>query len=611
MIIKRKEVPPLNTIKRISEILLEESIITFESGYLNFSGFHSCRTIIGNMPIVKYDFGTNGKGINPEFALASSHAELMERLQNGCLFNNYELFGTKHIATICKDRYLDRFFEENNIAFHFAYSPEEYLMSLDEYIDKYKVQLERLIYPLEVCDIQDVFSNNLKSNKLICADFTNLINNEVVPLPLELLYNIAFTNGLCAGNTKEEAVVQGICEIFERFVIKEIFEKECVLPSISREVIEDEELLKSIEVVENDNNYKISVKDCSLGRGLPVIGVLIYDMVNDLYAFHLGSSPSLSIAIERCITEVFQTLKPERFNKRNALFEGISDNIDYSLFKHSNFMRKIKDGTGAWPDSVYQDKTPVMSVLNHFSNYDNAQRQYQQTLVLLKDLNYDVYVRNSNYLGFPAFQVYIPGMSELNTNYPKEILRIHWSFYLKNNGVRIINNLYEASSEEIEIIVDFFELFDKRFDEFALLHLGSDLEMNKASLMMMLNYRLNRFDKCLYHVEELLSAALKENDSSTVEYLMCIKSFFTKKLENLDDLVIQEYLLLSFGHELVDEIMVNFKSSEELCKRHRFPRCFDCDKCELKSNCDFKSFMRFISKLKSGKVLVDSTSVLL
>lgn len=306
MTIKRKEVPPLNTVKRISEILLKESIITFESDYLNFSGLHSFRTIIGNTPIVKYDFGTNGKGINPEFALASSHAELMERLQNGCLFNNYELFGTKHMATICKDRNLDQFIDYNNIEFQFAYSPEEYLLGLDEYVGKYKVQLERLIRPLEICDVQNIFSENLKSNELICADFTNLINNEEVPVPLELLYNTAFTNGLCAGNTKEEAIVQGICEIFERFVIKEIFEQECVLPSISREVIEDEELLKSIEDVENDNNYKISIKDCSLGKGLPVIGVLIYDMVNDLYALHLGSSFSLSVAIERCLTEVFR-----------------------------------------------------------------------------------------------------------------------------------------------------------------------------------------------------------------------------------------------------------------------------------------------------------------
>ena len=58
--------------------------------------FHSCRLVINNEWISALNVGTNGKGMSENYSRASAHGELMERIQNGVLFNFID-FGTKYL----------------------------------------------------------------------------------------------------------------------------------------------------------------------------------------------------------------------------------------------------------------------------------------------------------------------------------------------------------------------------------------------------------------------------------------------------------------------------------------------------------------------------------
>jgi ribosomal protein S12 methylthiotransferase accessory factor len=77
------------------------------------------------------------------------------------------------------------------------------------------------------------------------------------------------SNGMCAGNTPEEAVVQGISEVLERHVNLEILKKQIVPPTIPAEYIAGHlpQLAAIIEEIEQKSGFKLTFKDCSLGQG--------------------------------------------------------------------------------------------------------------------------------------------------------------------------------------------------------------------------------------------------------------------------------------------------------------------------------------------------------
>ena len=73
-----KAVDPTDTIHRIRDILHGCGIFSYERFWdVNRNKFASCR-----VEVEKAAIGTNGKGVSPEFSLASAYAEFMERFQN-------------------------------------------------------------------------------------------------------------------------------------------------------------------------------------------------------------------------------------------------------------------------------------------------------------------------------------------------------------------------------------------------------------------------------------------------------------------------------------------------------------------------------------------------
>ena len=79
-----KDARPVDTVNRIKEILKKYGVETVETwGESNVPNCYSVRVTIAGTKI-----GTNGKGVNKEFALASGYGEFMERLQMGNIWKN-------------------------------------------------------------------------------------------------------------------------------------------------------------------------------------------------------------------------------------------------------------------------------------------------------------------------------------------------------------------------------------------------------------------------------------------------------------------------------------------------------------------------------------------
>ncbi|WP_254891172.1 YcaO-like family protein, partial [Cronobacter sakazakii] len=72
----------------------------------------------------------------------------------------------------------------------------------------------------------------------ICAlPFTRQSDEQTVYIPMNIVGNLYVSNGMSAGNTRNEARVQGLSEVFERHIKNRIIAESISLPEIPQEVL--------------------------------------------------------------------------------------------------------------------------------------------------------------------------------------------------------------------------------------------------------------------------------------------------------------------------------------------------------------------------------------
>lgn len=138
---------------------------------------------------------------------------------------------------------------------------------------------------------------------------TRLSDNESVLLPFSWFYAINEFNGPSAGNTYEEAVLQGISEIIERHVCALITRDSLVTPAIDQNSVTDpvaRELLDKF----TKNGIEVFINDFSLETGIPTIGALAWDPETfpekSEIVYTAGTTPDANKALIRALTEVAQ-----------------------------------------------------------------------------------------------------------------------------------------------------------------------------------------------------------------------------------------------------------------------------------------------------------------
>ncbi len=137
----------------------------------------------------------------------------------------------------------------------------------------------------------------------------NLTRDEDVLVPFSWFYAINEFNGPCAGNTIEEAILQGISEVVERHVCAVVTKEEIRTPAIDLSSVTDPVSRELIDKFER-NGIKLYVNDFSLDTGIPTIGALAYDPATfpdkSELVYTAGTTPGADKALIRALTEVAQ-----------------------------------------------------------------------------------------------------------------------------------------------------------------------------------------------------------------------------------------------------------------------------------------------------------------
>ncbi len=138
---------------------------------------------------------------------------------------------------------------------------------------------------------------------------TNVTKDEEVLVPFSWFFAINEFNGPSAGNTYEEAALQGLCEIIERHVCSIVCHDEIRTPLIDPDSVKDEVARELLDKFKKEN-IELYLNDFSLDTGVSTVGALAIDRSTFPHkseiVYTAGTTPNPEKSLIRAVTEVAQ-----------------------------------------------------------------------------------------------------------------------------------------------------------------------------------------------------------------------------------------------------------------------------------------------------------------
>lgn len=386
---------------------------------------------------------TNGKGASKKAALASALGEYFERLSTNYFFADFWL--GKSIADS-----------------EFVHYPNEKWFPLPEdnalpqgILDS---RLRAFYDPeqeLNASDLIDLQSGN--RDRGICAlPFTRQSDQHTVYIPVNIIGNLYVSNGMSAGNTASEARVQGLSEVFERYIKNRIIAESISLPAIPDNVLNRYPgVVEAIARLEAEG-FPIFTYDASLGGKYPVICVVLFNPDNGTCFASFGAHPDFGVALERTVTELLQG----RSLKDLDVFTPPTFD-DEEVAEHANLETHFIDSSGLISWDMFKDEADYP--FTDWSFAGTTEEEFATLMAIFNAEGQEVYVADYQHLDVYACRIIVPGMSDI---YPAEDL------LLANNNMGaelrdVLLALPESQWEKADYLALIERLDEEGLDDFT------------------------------------------------------------------------------------------------------------------------------------------------
>ena len=551
-----KEVLPEKTVEKLKG-LLKQLGIEVEEKWIDASsvGTYSLRVCIKGTNI-----GQNGKGMTKEFAMASGYAEFFERFQNGMFRFRLEK-PTKELP--------------------FTYAPDERTLSIEELMNKENSFLDNIVEANghgkdtkeeQIKYIKHVLNQDtilVEKEDYLSLPYYSVKNSNITYVPERLFSYTCNSNGMCAGNSKEEALIEGLSEIFERYAGIEIFKRKLTLPEIPESYIDKFPKVKQmVEKLKKNEKYYFRLVDCSFGGKYPVAGLYIIDKNTGKFGFKLGAHPDYGIAMERCFTEASQGRDIYEYAE-TCLF----DFYDGEDSKNRSFTEFIYGDFSAVPYQILGKKLDYeFTEMPDVSNLDNKEILRRMVKTIL-DEGKDILIRNVTSLGFPAFRIIVPGMSEISFDPTAKYFNIFATLQ------QLFSDFRKITKDNIKEVIKLMEIVVNEigYTQLALLlSLKEDVLLPCASIGSEGKYLLGilyimdgQYDKAAKMLEDL--NFLVENISKNQAENIMVKAVYyyasaMDKLKSHEEAMY--YIKMLFDENIAKCIDESFKDRDNILQNH-------------------------------------------
>ncbi len=396
---------PANTLKRITRGLDIMGLNVGYSGVKASDMLYWGRVWIDSLQIV-----CEGKGLSMELARASAFAELAERLSAGLYYPAFDEQVRFHLPAL---------YSEKTRSFLNYQWMKGYLNAHQEELDVPFLGVEELLSGqshLTKTDIEEIKNSEMAGH---WVDGYSLVKDAPVKVPIKFAAYIHGTNGLAAGNVLEEAIIQAVCEIFERHTQIRAVRQEKTVPSIDPDSIQDHSFSRMKDFY-TGNNVEITFKDLSFNGLFPVIAVLYtnHNLPPDRMEYRTlipGASLNMYEALSRCFTEGIQGRESLRSPRpqldRPSVPRSRADSY-YLLMRCgvSPVDLSFLDGGELRPCQPWQTK--------------DLSEEVDAVRSICKKLETDCIILDHTHpvLEFPVVRVLIPGISDFLPFLPGDVL---------------------------------------------------------------------------------------------------------------------------------------------------------------------------------------------
>ncbi|MDX5626538.1 MULTISPECIES: 30S ribosomal protein S12 methylthiotransferase accessory factor YcaO [unclassified Brenneria] len=386
---------------------------------------------------------TNGKGASKKAALASALGEYFERLSTNYFFADF---------------YLGKAVAQSD----FVHYPNEKWFPIpaddtlpDGILDARLREFYDAEKELAASDLIDLQSGNAARG--ICAlPFIRQSDLQAVYIPMNIIGNLYVSNGMSAGNTPNEARVQGLSEVFERSIKNRIIAESISLPEIPQAVLNRYPgVVEAIATLEEEG-FPIFAYDASLGGRYPVICVVLFNPANGTCFASFGAHPDFGVALERTVTELLQG----RGLKDLDVFTPPTFDVD-EVAEHANLETHFIDSSGLISWDMFKRQADYAFVDWSFSG--TTEEEFATLMAIFRQEDKEVYIADYQHLAVYACRILVPGMSDI---YPAEDL------LLANNSMgahlrETLLALPDSQWEKEAYLALLQQLDDEGFDDFT------------------------------------------------------------------------------------------------------------------------------------------------
>jgi ribosomal protein S12 methylthiotransferase accessory factor len=339
---------------------------------------------------------------------------------------------------------------------------------------------------------------------------TNMTQGQDVLLPFSWFYAINEFNGPSAGNTYEEAALQGICEIVERHVCSIVSHQKMPTPRIDPETVQDPVARELIEKF-SKNGIELYLNDFSLDTGICTVGALAIDRStfpdSSEIVYTAGTTPGAEKALIRAITEVAQ-LAGDFNSNSNYVASGLPKPL---------LMEEVAYLTNT------EMSIPVQKMADLSDN--NMKVEVERCVESLKRIDMEVFMIDTTHAGLeiPALYTIIPGAHFRERSMMKSV------------------GLF-AAKLLVERVQDPADLEKKLAEMQALLPNAYYLEFYRGRNL----YTAGMQNEAISHFDKALGLNPEEED---LPYIYSYKGTCLKELERYDEAI----QVLELGREEDDE----------------------------------------------------------
>ncbi len=584
-----KETHPLQTVNRARKILENLGISVREiRWFIEKDTYYSLRLEISGTGTGAHmdGIGANGKGTTPEYALASAYAELIERMENSALiplgFSDRELLHGGFVTTPDEIRVTAEEILEDKGGHHFI-TPEMSPEAKADYLAK--------AAPLSPASAE---------GKFVAVPFYSVGTGTLKYFPTAFLRNCFTTTGMSAGNSTEEALVQALSEIFERYAMLRIETEKITPPTIAHEYVAAHmpRIKRMIDILEgHEQRVRVILKDCSLGMGIPACAAILIFPNTQRYFVNFGAHPVMEIALERCLTEFLQGVPVvERYRDERheyAYFEKFDTNNMY------NHAENLVNATGYYPNHLFSPAPDYPAPDGAPERFSSNRKMLDHLVLLVEKMGKSIFVRDNSFLDFPAVSVVIPGLSQTHIEDGDFVFpHLMGNDRDYHRAFEIIKAIRAGEPSDFDFLAGFLsgraasftvnELFNGLFSRDAVFHAYGK---PAAYMEAMSLYRIEKFKDAFYAMDEYVDF-LRESpdhprDCDEIVFHRCARDYFGMKADGLDQAVMKEHLALFFDETVVKAVTERFADPASLFDDFPLFPCGDCDACGHRAGCTY------------------------